>query len=1030
MRRSPVFVFACLFLIGPAEGNAAEPLNFNRDIRPILADKCFLCHGPDAKDLKGGLRIDLRDAVTAPADSGEVAIVPGDPDTSELIRRIITDDEDLRMPPAETRKTVSPEELALLRRWISEDAEYQDHWAFIAPKRPEAPAADGNWTRNDIDRFVLQGLKTKGLAPSAEASRETLIRRVSLDLRGFPPAVEEVDAFLNDSSEDAYENMVDRMLASPHFGEKMARLWMDLARYGDTNGFHYDSTRQVWLWRDWVINAYNDNMPFDQFTVEQLAGDLLPDATVSQKIASGFNRNCRYNEEGGADPEEWRVEYAKDRVRTLGQVWLGMTLNCADCHSHKYDPVSQTEFYELYAFFNSLDEPGAQGHRQKYPPLIEVPTSEQIEKIADLEDEIKALEQEISDELARIEYVEPDDVPAEPESKPVDVVWIDDATPEGASLQGNGQADGKPAWQWISKDDGPVRSGERSTKRTGTGLNQHFFTGAKEPLEISEGDVLFAWVWLDPENPPKTVQLQFNDGSWEHRAFWGEAKAFGGSKEGPARHKVSDKLPKHGEWVRLEVSAKDVGLKAGAKLNGWAFTQFDGTVYYDHAGVTRMEPDTRYLRSLAVWEEKARNDKAVPDAVRKALAVKPDKRNDGQAKTIRDYYVEHVFGETREFFDPIHKRLDVVRKDLTRTKDEVPFQLVSVELPEPRQAFMLVRGAFNQPGEKVERDVPDFLPGLPEDAPRNRLGLAKWLVSDEHPLTARVTVNRYWAQLFGRGIVETIGDFGQLGRFPTHPKLLDWLAVEFVESGWDTKHIMKLMVMSAAYRQSSVNDHRHDEADPKNLLLWRAPRFRLPAEEIRDSALKIAGLLSPTVGGPPVFPYQPDKYYEGKKGGWAWNVSKDDDRFRRGMYTFWRRTTPYPTFVIFDAPDRSECVVSRARTNTPQQALVTMNDPQFVEAARVFAQNVLKEGPSATHERLTFAFRRAVSRMPGSNEAQVLQELLDEELAWYREHPEAATSLASAGQYAKPEGVDSAEHAAWTAVANALLNLDETINRE
>lgn len=1025
MRCFSPLVAVVVGLSGMSISAAAETVDFNRDIRPILADKCFLCHGPDAEDVEGGLRIDDREVATEPADSGEIAIIPGDPEKSELIRRIITDDEDLRMPPAETRKEVSAAELDLLRRWIADDAEYRDHWAFIPPERPAPPKPASTWAANEIDRFILARLAAKGLKPSAEASRETLIRRVSLDLRGFPPTVEEVDAFINDKSPNAYEQMVDRMFASPHFGEKMGRLWMDLARYGDTNGFHYDSTRQVWLWRDWVINAYNSNMPFDQFTIEQLGGDLLPNATIAQKIASGFNRNCRYNEEGGADPDEWRVEYAKDRVRTLGQVWLGMTLNCADCHSHKYDPVSQTEFYELYAFFNSLEEPGAQGHRQKYPPLIEVPTSEQETKIADLGDEIKALEQEIRDELARIKYVEPDDVPSEPESKPVDVVWIDDAAPEGASLQGNGS----PAWTWIGKNDGPVHQGERSTKRTGTGLNQHFFTGAKKPLEIAEGDVLFAWVWLDPENPPKTVQLQFNDGNWEHRGYWGEAKAYGGGKEGPGSHKVG-KLPKTGEWVRLEVPAKDVGLKPGAKLNGWAFTQFDGTVYYDHAGVTHIEPDTRPLRSLAIWEQKAAKDKAVPDAVRKAIAVKAEKRNDAQQKTIRDYYVEHVFADTREFFEPIHKRLDVLGKDLDKTKAEVPFQLVSLEMSEPRPAFLLVRGAFNKPADPVERNVPDFLPDLPEDAPRNRLGLAQWLVDDEHPLTARVTVNRYWAQLFGRGIVETIGDFGQLGRFPTHPALLDWLATEFVESGWDTKHIMKLMVMSAAYRQSSANDHRHDDVDSANELLWRSPRFRLPAEEIRDSALRIAGVLSPKVGGPPVFPYQPEKYYDGKKGGWTWNVSKEDDRFRRGMYTFWRRTTPYPTFVIFDAPDRSECVVSRARTNTPLQALVTMNDPQFVEAARVFAQDVLAKGPSATHDRLAYAFRRAVSRQPSSDELTVLQGLLDEELAWYGENPEAAKSLASSGAYERPDAMDPAEHAAWTAVTNALLNLDETINRE
>ena len=1013
-----------LLLALSAAAPAAETVDFNRDIRPILADNCYQCHGPDATDVQGGLRLDLRDVVTQPADSGEVAIVPGQPEQSELVRRIMSTDEAEIMPPEDSRKVLTAAERELLQAWVAEGAEYQDHWSFLRPQRSAQPQVNASdWVRNEIDRYVLAKLESRGMTPSPEASRETLIRRVSLDLRGFPPTVAEIDEYLRGQSEGAYERMVDRMLDSPHFGEKMARIWMDLARYGDTNGYHYDSTRQVWLWRDWVIRAYNDNMPFSQFTVEQLAGDLLPAATVDQKIASGFNRNTRYNEEGGADPDEWRVEYAKDRTRTLGQVWLGMTLGCADCHSHKYDPISQREFYQLYAFFNSLDEPGAQGHRQKYPPLVEVPTEAQQQQFAQQEAEIAGLENQIREAVTQADYREPADLAAEPQSEPVDQVWIDDDAPEGAQLQGQGS----PAWQWIDKQSGPVHRGERATRRTGKGLNQHFFTGAKQQLEIQEGDVLFAWVWLDPNNPPQTVQLQFNDGSWEHRAFWGARRGYGG-REGPQNHQVG-KLPGTGKWTRLEVPAQDVGLKPGAKLNGWAFTQFGGSVVYDHAGVTRVTPDTRHLRSLAVWAEAAPMNKQLSADIRNAAKVAADKRTAEQQQTLRDYYVEHVLGQTRDIFDPLHRKLEQTRSALKKGREQVPFQLVSVELKEPRPTFMLVRGDFDKPGEPVERDVPEFLPALPDDAPRNRLGLARWTVSDEHPLTARVTVNRYWAQLFGRGIVETIGDFGRLGRYPTHPQLLDWLAVEFVESGWDTKHILKTMVMSSTYRQSSVNDLRHGSIDPDNHLLWRASRFRLPAEEIRDSTLKIAGLLSPKVGGPPVFPFQPEKYYEGKKGGWSWKVSEADNRYRRGMYTFWRRTTPYPTFVIFDAPDRSQCTVARARTNTPLQALATMNDPQFVEAARVFAQQLLKDGSAGDNERLNLAFRGAVARRPSEVELKVLQRLLQDELKHYQANPAAAKALVAAGAYPQAE-LDAVQHAAWTAVANALLNLDETINRE
>lgn len=1016
---------AALLLIAGVVSPAAfagTKISFDRDIRPILSDACFHCHGPDAAQVKANLRIDLRDSATKLRD-GKAAIVPGKPDRSELVRRILSKDEFTMMPPPESHKKLTARQKQLIKQWIAEGAEYTQHWSFIAPKRAPLPAVKNTkWGHNEIDRFILARLEAKGLKPSKEASRETLIRRVSLDLRGLPPTLQEIDTYLKDESPYAYERMVDRMFASPHYGEKMARIWMDLARYGDTNGYHYDSTRQAWLWRDWVIKAYNDNMPFDRFTIEQLAGDLLPKATVWQKVASGFNRNTRYNEEGGADPDEWRIEYAKDRTRTLGQVWLGMTVGCAECHSHKYDPISQKEFYQLFAFFNSLDEPGAQGHRQKYPPYITVPTPEHQQKLAKLNAEIARLQGDIRAQLAKTRYTEPKNLPKAPQKKQADVVWIDDAPPAGARLAGNSP------WQWVDKGKHPVNSGTRATRRTGSGLTQHYFTGAKQPLVVTKGAKLFAYVWLDPKNKPKAVQLQFNDGSWEHRAIWGRGNAHGRGK-GPQNYRAG-KLPKAGGWVRLEVAAEAVGLKPGAKINGWAFTQVGGTVYYDTAGINRTQPDTRHLRSLALWEKRAARDRSVPAEVRNAVKVPAAKRTAGQQKQIRDYYVEHVWTDSRKTFAALHKQIAQVKQQIQKAEQSLPFQLVSVELPKPRPAYMLVRGDFRKKGEQVERGVPKAFPPFPKDKPKNRLGLAHWLTRPDHPLTARVTVNRYWAQLFGGGIVETIGDFGHLGRFPTHPQLLDWLAVEFVESNWNTRHILKLMVMSAAYRQSSVNDHRHDDVDPKNKLLWRSPRFRLPAEEIRDSVLRVAGMLSDKVGGRPVFPYQPRDYYKGKKGGWAWNLSAGEDRYRRGMYTFWRRTTPYPTFVIFDAPDRSNCTVKRPRTNTPLQALATMNDPQFVEASRVLGQRALKEGPKDLDGKLKFVFRLVTAREPTRDELSVLKEAYETQLAHYTAKPQAAKTLVAAGTFARPAGLDVSQHAAWTAIANALLNLDETITRE
>jgi hypothetical protein len=1021
--RSIAFPLLLVNLAFSIPSYAGDTVEFDRDIRPILAAKCYACHGPDAVEVQSELRLDQRAIATKADAKGHAAIVPGQPGKSELIARIDSTDESLLMPPPESRKKLTAAEKQLLKQWITDGAEYKGHWSFIAPKRPSLPAVNNaSWGHNAVDRFLLARLEAKKMSPSTEAGRETLIRRVSFDLRGLPPSIREIDEFLTDSSPRAYEKMVDRMLASAQFGEKMGRIWMDLARYGDTNGYHYDSTRQVWMWRDWVIRAFNENKPFDEFTVEQLAGDLLPNATVNNKIASGFNRNTRYNEEGGADPAEWRVEYAKDRTRTLGQVWLGLTLGCADCHSHKYDPITQTDFYQLYAFFNSLDEPGAQGHRQKYPPLIEVPTAEQERTIQAANQTIATLKKQIRDELAKIKYEEPADVGAAPEPKREDVVWIDDALPNGAKPAG----DGVNPWNWVGGSDHPAHSGKLATQRTGTGLTQHYFTSAKTPLVIKAGDILFSHVLIDSKNPAKTVQLQFNDGTWEHRAYWGENHGHGGGKERVGNHKAGN-LPKTGEWIRIEVPAAAVGLKPGAKINGWAFTQFAGTVHWDSAGITRTEPDTRHLRSLAFWEKRAKADKSLPNPIKQIVKLAPAKRNAAQQKQLLEHYLQFVHAESRKTFAPLKKELQTAKTKIEQTKKQVPFQLVSVEMAEPRPAHLLIRGDFKKPGKLVQRDVPTAVLPFPKKQPKNRLGLARWVVDPAHPLTARVTVNRYWAQLFGRGIVETVGDFGHLGRYPTHPQLLDWLAVKFVESGWDTKHVIKLMVMSAGYRQSSVDDRRHAEADPQNYLLWRAPRFRLPGEEIRDTALRIAGLLSPKVGGPPVFPYQPVDYYKGKQGSWKWNLSTGEDRYRRGMYTFWRRTTPYPTFVIFDAPDRSECMVARSRTITPLQALVTMNEPLFVDAARAFGRRIAKKGSADVDKRLIFAFRLAVAREPNDAELAVLRKAFAAQRDHYAKNKRAAASLVSA---AASEKMNIVETAAWIALANTLLNLDETITRE
>ena len=1142
--------------------SAAEDIDFNRDIRPILSENCFFCHGPDDDHRKAKLRLDTREGAL------KAVIVPGQSAESEAYARILSQDEDEQMPPAESGKSLDPEEKDLIRRWIDAGAPWQGHWAFESPTRDATIA-------NPIDHFVRKRLSSANMEPTSEASRETLIRRVSLDLRGLPPSLAEIDAFLSDGSADAYAAMVDRMLDSPHFGEKLATIWMDLARYGDTNGYHFDSTRPVWLWRDWVIDAFNANMPYDDFSIDQLAGDLHPNPTQSQLIASGFNRNSRFNEEGGADPDEWLVRYAIDRTSTLGQVWLGLTLSCAECHSHKYDPITQKEFYELYAFFNSLEEVGAGGkggyHNKFVPPFISVETPDVKRRIAEAEAEIAAIDKEIRAEIAKIDYREPE---AEEQSKavePREIVWVDDDLPAGAKEEGDGwtwvdtpvksgrramkrvskgnqqhffskasatlkvgqgdslfawiyldpkspprsimlqynstgvgagwahrgfwgedliqygnpgtttkrhmgdlpktgewvrleidahhiglkpgmtihgmaftQYDGTAYWDqagivsttspvdrpWVDDalpagakpegnwvwENGPPKpqSGNRIMKRSGRGLHQHFFQNSGSPLVIQAGDVFYAHVWIDPKNPPETVSLQLNNQGnqpgWEHRAYWGGDKLPWGQNGTESRRRIGD-LPAAGEWVRLEVNPADLGIAPGMKLHGMAFTQVGGTAWWDNFGIRGYESS---IRSLKAWLETAANDKSLPT----------------DPKALRDHFLEHVYADSRSIFDPLHQRKQAKVDAIGELRKNLPKQLVSKEMAKPRPAHVLIRGDFQKPGEVVQRNVPEIFPSLPDDVPRDRLALARWLMANDHPLTARVTVNRFWAQLFGRGIVETIGDFGTQGKYPTHPELLDWLAVEFVESGWDVKNLFRLIANSATYRQSSVNDGRYAESDPYNHLLSRAPRYRVSAEEIRDTTLHIAGMLSDKIGGEPVFPFQPRDYYRGKKGGWRWNLSPGDERYRRGMYTFWRRTTPYPAFMIFDAQDRSECVVARPRTNTPLQALTTLNEPLFVESARVFAQRILTDGSDDDAGRAEFAFRLATARVPSAAERSAILESLPLERAHFANSADAAKALIAAGDYQRAEGLDPVEHAAWTAIANALLNLDETITRE
>jgi hypothetical protein len=1022
-------------LLAQPANSADRPVNYNRDIRPLLSNTCYTCHGPDANERQADLRLDTEAGAFAALDSGGHAVIRGKSADSVLYQRLTAEDEDERMPPIDSGRQLTTEQIALIKRWIDEGAEWKSHWSFVKPEAPQPPQIKHvDRIRNDIDRFVVERLVSEGLAASPEADKTTLIRRVTFDLTGLPPTLAEIDVFLTDKSPDAYEKMVNRLLKSSEYGEQMARHWLDVARYGDTHGLHLDNERSIWPYRDWLIDAYNQNMPFDQFTIEQLAGDLLPNPTLEQQVATGFNRCNVSTSEGGSIAEEYRVRYAVDRVKTVGTVWMGLSLGCTVCHKHKFDPISQQEFYRLFAYYANTADAAMDGNAILPPPSVKVPSPKQKQQKQKYGQQIAELQSQIRNQVAAVKYEEPKQSAVAKPPEPREIVWIDDALPTAAVPQGNEQAN---SWKWVAQATGPVFSGEKSHTRTSIGLSQHFFTGAKPPLKIAAADRLFAYVYLDPKNPPKEIMLQFNDGTWEHRAYWGDNRIAWGADNSPSRRKIG-KLPEVGKWTRLEVDVQAVGLKPGAQLNGWAFTQFDGTVHWDKAGLITLDNVPQHFDSLLAWEktQQAMKKSSLPKPLQGVLKIKSDKRTEAQQKQLRDYFIEHIYTKTRPTFDKLHKDLTETRGELQKLEKSIPSTLVMREKTAGRlDTFLLVRGEYDKPdkSQKLEPGVPASLPPLPDDAPPNRLALARWLIDPAHPLTARVTVNRFWQQYFGTGIVKTAGEFGSQGDWPSHPKLLDWLATEFVRSGWDVKAMQKLIVMSGVYRQSSRVTAELYRRDPENRLLARGPRFRLDAEMIRDNALAIGGLLNRQIGGKSVRPYQPAGLWKavGYTGSNTVNFKQDHGNalYRRSMYTFWKRTAPPPSMALFDAPSREECSVRRERTNTPMQALTLMNDVQYVEAARNFAQRMLTEGGKTPQERITFAFRTATARNPDAVEMSVFLDVLQSHLKEFRGNKEAATKLVSLGESKRDETLDVAELAAYTLLGNLILNLDETVTK-
>jgi hypothetical protein len=1022
--------------------NADETkIRYDRDIRPILADNCFACHGPDASQRKAKLRLDTRTGALAELRSEGHAVVPGKPDESALLERITAEKPSQRMPPKKTGKTLTTAQIDLLRRWIAEGAPYTVHWAFVPPMRHALPkvrshAERGNegWVRNAIDAFILARLEREGLQPSPEADRTTLIRRVTLDLTGLPPTPDEVDAFRADASPNAYEKVVDRLLRSPRYGEHMGRFWLDAARYGDTHGLHLDNYREMWPFRDWVIQAFNDNKPYDQFLTEQLAGDLLPNPTLDQLVATGFNRCHVTTSEGGSIEEEVYVRNVVDRVETTGTVFMGLTVGCARCHDHKFDPIKTKEFYQFFAFFNNIDGPALDGNAARVAPTAALPTAEQKAKLESIKQETAKVRKKIEAEIAKVNFDDNVEEKEPEQTQRAEYVWIDDALPPGAKPSSDGGINGQ--WTFVTRPKYPVFSGEKASTRSATGLSQHFFEKANPGLRVGAGDTLFAYVYLDPANPPKEIMLQWHSGEWRHRAYWGDNLIdWGRDKSGERRYRGA--LPKKGEWVRLDVEAEKVGIKPGTVLNGWAFTQYGGTVYWDKAGIVTRTPqgDPSYT-SLTAWvqAQRAVNGAGLPPALQQIVKLPRGKRNDQQKKQLREYFLENAHAKTKGLLAPLRKQIADLDKQRAQIEKEIPTTLIFKERAAPKPAYILKRGEYDQRGEKVVRETPKFLPPLPENAPRDRLGLARWLLATDHPLTARVEVNRLWQQCFGVGLVKTTEDFGTQGESPSHPQLLDWLAVQFREDGWDIKKTMKRLVMSATYRQSSRLTKDRLIKDPDNRLLSRGPRFRLDAEMLRDQALFVSGLLVEKLGGPSVKPPQPDGLWEavGYTGSNTRKFTPDrghDKIHRRSLYTFWKRTAPPPEMNTFDAPSREACTVRRERTNTPLQALLLLNDPQFVEAARTLAERTLAEGGTTPEARLTFLFRRTMARKPDARELTELLAAYRDHLALYTRDAAKAKQLVSVGERKPDEKLNASELAAWTMIANLVLNLDEVLNK-
>jgi hypothetical protein len=1145
----------CLCCASVGRGEDAGP-DFRFEIRPILAKNCFVCHGPDEGHREADLRLDVRDVAV---EFG--SIVPGAPDESELVRRIESEDTSERMPPAETGRTLTKDEIEKIKQWIAAGAKYSRHWSYETPVRPALPKVSRpEWCRNAIDHFVLARLEQAGFAPEPEADRHRLIRRLSLDLTGLPPTIAEVDEFVADDRADAYERLVDRLLASPAYGEHWARKWLDLARYADTTGYEKDSMRKIWSFRDWVIHALNADMPFDQFTIEQLAGDLLPNATKDKIIATAFHRNTLQNDEGGVDREEYRVAAVIDRVNTTMQVWMGTTMGCCQCHSHKYDPFSHKEYYELFAFFNQTTD----ANRYDQEPTILTPTEQQQQLKNELDRLLADTKREYNDVAKSLasaqeewekqvvagaswKLLRPNKVTSQGGAtctvlddgsilvsgqkpdvdtytiytstniKKVTALRLEALPHESLPNDGAGRADDGgfavskvsifhepiepaenvkivrvelPRHDYLTMSEVQVFRGQENVARGGTATQSstayeghaHLAIDGSTHPHFSMGRSIshtafndHPWWEVNLGKPTRVDRVAlWNEGAhpywlvgarvslldtgrnpiWEQTLVYSPnltttlivdgatspqfelAGADSEQKDFAARNAIENNNPKTHGWSPDPSAKAPHALVLGLEKPIEAADPNELKIIIDHQTAIgeRGGQTLGHFRLLVTGDRHAATAATVPPAIRQIALIPAEERSPRQATKITTYF---------RSFHPQLKKLVAKREDIERRlteeykPDKTPI-MVELAAGKQRKTHVFNRGSFLSPGEEVGADTPEVFPPFANDLPRSRLGLAKWLVDRKNPLTARVVANRHWEQLFGTGIVLTSEDFGSQGTLPTHPELLDWLAVELMapedgSPGWSMKHLAKTIVMSAAYRQSSRTSPEKLARDPENRLISRGPRDRLTAEQIRDQALSAAGLLSRKIGGPSVMPPQPEGVWQVVYSDDRWVTSKDADRYRRGLYTFWRRTSPYPSAMALDATSREACTIRRISTNTPIAAFALLNDPAYIEAAQALARRILEYESVDPVSRATYAFRRVLARQPAVEEVERLVRLYNSERKHFEQHPAAAKEMA-ASELGSAVAVLSdpshrvAELAAWTVVSNVLLNLDETLN--